>query len=480
MPRTENLTVMFTDIVGFTERTSLQSRAQNRAMLDDHNRLLLPLINRFGGRRIKSIGDALLITFRSPTDAVHCGMALHDALAEYNAGKPEEQQIHIRVAINVGEVRVDARDIYGEAVNVASRVEGLTPPDQIYFTEAVYLAMNKAEVTSLPLGKFKLKGIPEDVNLFQVPPRQVKRLIPGGEDLGAAPGELPFGGMHRMATSQAGLSALVAEVRDVQLPKVKSAVQGGLESLGAPPPKRRLQAWLLALIAVAAIALLYWVLPLTGGTEVIAEDADAIPAAETADPAAPITGEQPATAAAPALDPEAERQRQAQEWLTKGHAAFAENRRRDAVPAYERAVELEPKLQHDAKLAHNLVECLSWASDLAIPVIRALPSPEIIAALSARSAGDDKGAGRAINLLRELGHGNRIDPVVLAIERMESADSCEQKKSAIAELRALRSPRGLPALKSSLGSGIGAWFKNSCFRSEAQQAIKDIEATHPG
>ena len=143
-------------------------------------------------------------------------------------------------------------------------------------------------------------------------------------------------------------------------------------------------------------------------------------------------------------------------------------------------MELQPELQHDPKLAYNLVECLSWASDLAIPLIRKTTSKEIIAALSARSSGDDKGASRAINLLRELGHGDRIDPVVLAIEKLEAAQSCDQKKAAIAELRSARNPRGLPALKNSLGTGLGAWFKTSCFRSEAQQAIKEIEAAHPG
>src|ERR1043166_9135425 len=87
----ENLTVMFTYIVGYSELTSRQSRDQNRAMLRDHNRLLLPLVVRFGGRRVKSIGDSLMLGFSSPTDAVRCGMAMHDALAEYNYRKPENQ-----------------------------------------------------------------------------------------------------------------------------------------------------------------------------------------------------------------------------------------------------------------------------------------------------------------------------------------------------------------------------------------------------
>ena len=124
MAGTDNLTILFIDMVGFTERTSLQSREQNRSMLRNYNRLLLSVISGYGGRHVKSIGDALLVTFRSPTDGVRCGMAMIDSVAEFNAPLPVESQIHVRVALNVGEVRMERHDVFGEAVNVAARVEG--------------------------------------------------------------------------------------------------------------------------------------------------------------------------------------------------------------------------------------------------------------------------------------------------------------------------------------------------------------------
>ena len=68
--RTENLAIVFTDIVGYTARTSRQTREENARLLAEHDRLLLPIVRAFGGRRVKSIGDALLLTFRSPTDSV--------------------------------------------------------------------------------------------------------------------------------------------------------------------------------------------------------------------------------------------------------------------------------------------------------------------------------------------------------------------------------------------------------------------------
>src|SRR3989338_858326 len=102
----ENLTILFTDIVGYTDITSQSTRDESATMLRDYNRLMLPVISAFGGRRVKSIGDAFLVTFRSPTDGVRCAMALQDTAFEYSRDKTPQTQLRIRVAVNLGEVRV--------------------------------------------------------------------------------------------------------------------------------------------------------------------------------------------------------------------------------------------------------------------------------------------------------------------------------------------------------------------------------------
>lgn len=76
--KTQNPAVMFTDIAGFTARTSRQTREENARMLRRHDALLLPVIRALGGRRVKSVGDALLLVFESPTDSVLCGTAIQD------------------------------------------------------------------------------------------------------------------------------------------------------------------------------------------------------------------------------------------------------------------------------------------------------------------------------------------------------------------------------------------------------------------
>ena len=202
--KTENLAIVLTDIAGYTETTQNQSRQDNARLLATHNRILYPIIKRYKGRHVKSIGDALLLVFRSPTDAMLCAMAMQDALFEFNRNSTKEQQIHIRVAASLGEVRVTRNDVFGEAVNITSRIEGITPPDEIYMSEAVYMAMNKAEVPSQEVGRRELKGITGTVRIFNIPRFSTPRLVP--QDVMAAEDMsdlvYPYGGAH--LTTQEG------------------------------------------------------------------------------------------------------------------------------------------------------------------------------------------------------------------------------------------------------------------------------------
>jgi len=162
------LTVVFTDIKGFTERTSRSSRAQMVKVLEKHEELLKPIILQHGGRVVKTIGDAFLLTFESPTNAVLCGVRMQARLAQHNAEVPPEDHIDIRISMNTGEVEVIGNDVFGETVNLASRVEGITDAGEVYFTESTYLVMNKAEVPTSQVGQFRFKGIPEQVTIYRV------------------------------------------------------------------------------------------------------------------------------------------------------------------------------------------------------------------------------------------------------------------------------------------------------------------------
>jgi class 3 adenylate cyclase len=167
-PQTRNLTILLTDIKGFTDKTSHRSRADIQAMLDTHKGLVLPLLEGRGGKLIKTMGDAFLMVFESPTDAVLAGVQVQDTLLAYNKDKPADERIEIRIAINQGEVNLADNDIFGEPVNITARIEGVAEAGEVFFTEAVYLAMNKSEVPSSEVGLLQLKGIPEKVRVYKV------------------------------------------------------------------------------------------------------------------------------------------------------------------------------------------------------------------------------------------------------------------------------------------------------------------------
>jgi class 3 adenylate cyclase len=170
VPNTQKtLTVMFTDIAGFTRRTESVSRAAMMKQLETHNALLMPIVAHFDGRIVKSIGDALLVVFESPTNALQCGMLMQHRLREHNERRPPGERIEIKVSINTGEVTVTDGDVFGDPVNVASKVEKATQPGEIYFTEATFLAMNKAEVPNVFVKTFRPRGSDsEEIKLFKV------------------------------------------------------------------------------------------------------------------------------------------------------------------------------------------------------------------------------------------------------------------------------------------------------------------------
>jgi class 3 adenylate cyclase len=165
----EILTVMFIDIVGYTKTTQQLSREEFTKLHDVFDSISLPIFDRYEGKVIKKIGDAFLITFRSPTNALLCGIELQNEFDRYN--RTAKRALHIRVAVHTGEVIVRNDDVYGEAVNTTSRIEGVAGSDQIVFSDAVFSAMNKREIPYIHLGLRKLKGMKYPLRLFRVKSR---------------------------------------------------------------------------------------------------------------------------------------------------------------------------------------------------------------------------------------------------------------------------------------------------------------------
>ena len=184
--RTENLAVMLTDMKGFTAATTRQSRAENARMLALLDELVLPVVRAFGGRPVKTIGDAYLVLFGAPTSALLCGTALQDRLWDHGTRVPPGERIEVKIVVTLGEVRLVGsgpvpQDVYGEAVNLASRVEAEAAAGEVWFTEAVRLVADPSALEADDLGARRLKGIDEEVRLYRVRP------APGRDGEGGPP-----------------------------------------------------------------------------------------------------------------------------------------------------------------------------------------------------------------------------------------------------------------------------------------------------
>jgi len=159
---------MFTDMKGFTSRTSIHTREQLEELLDKQEELVRPIFEKFHGNVVKTIGDAFMVVFDSPTDAVLCGVKIQEELIKYNVKTDDENKMEIRIGINSGEVNIKGEDYFGEAVNIASRIESISEANEVYFSESVYLSMNKNEIPAVEIGVRHLKGIPDDIKVYKV------------------------------------------------------------------------------------------------------------------------------------------------------------------------------------------------------------------------------------------------------------------------------------------------------------------------
>lgn len=170
--KSQNLSIMMTDIQGYTNASSSSSREEIIGLIRRHNQLMIPVITFYGGTIIKSIGDAFLCTFPSATDAVVCAIIIQLLLREYNNNQKEEgKKMKLRVVINTGDVSIEKNDIYGDAVNITARMEGLEcfPGGAIGISESTYLLMNRNEIVTEKIGPQTLKGIPDPVTVYRVP-----------------------------------------------------------------------------------------------------------------------------------------------------------------------------------------------------------------------------------------------------------------------------------------------------------------------
>ena len=151
--------IMFTDIVGYT---SLMGKDEQKGLevLDQKLRLINSSLEKFNGEKLKDLGDGTLSSFRSAVDAVNC--AIHIQRANL-----QNSDFSIRIGIHIGDVIFRDGDIFGDGVNVASRIEPLAEPGGICVSGSVYENIrNQSGITSFFLGEKELKNVSEPIKVY--------------------------------------------------------------------------------------------------------------------------------------------------------------------------------------------------------------------------------------------------------------------------------------------------------------------------
>jgi adenylate cyclase len=159
---------MFTDIVGYT-RMAQSDESLALELLAEHRKLVRPLIPAHGGTEVKTIGDAFLVEFRSALEAVLCAVEIQKRMADRNSGASKERVMEVRVGVHLGDVVHEGGDVYGDAVNVASRIEPLAEPGGICISQQVFDSIrNKAKLEIVKMEEIELKNVELPVTVYKV------------------------------------------------------------------------------------------------------------------------------------------------------------------------------------------------------------------------------------------------------------------------------------------------------------------------
>ena len=161
--------ILSADVEGYS-RLMEEDEAATVKTLTEYRETITSMIQQHRGRVVDSPGDNLLAEFASVVDAVQCAVETQELLKAKNAELPENRRMEFRIGINLGDVIEEGNRIYGDGVNIASRIEAMSDPGGICIAMSVYNQIKKKLVLDYEdLGEHSVKNISEPIRVYRVP-----------------------------------------------------------------------------------------------------------------------------------------------------------------------------------------------------------------------------------------------------------------------------------------------------------------------
>ena len=167
-PATRRLAaILLADVVGYSGMMSRDEEGTHALVARKVRQLIDLNIKRYDGRFARSTGDGTLVEFGSALDAVRCGLDIQHGLAERHGAEPD--RVQLRIGINTGDVLADDRDIYGNSVNIAARLQALAAPGTVFVSQSIYdQTRSEPDLFFVDRGKHRVKNIPYPIHVFEV------------------------------------------------------------------------------------------------------------------------------------------------------------------------------------------------------------------------------------------------------------------------------------------------------------------------
>jgi len=159
------------DISGYSRLMQIDEEGTHTRVKRIERDLIEPSIVEHHGKLVKTTGDGFIAIFDSPVEAVRCSIVIQQNLVGRNASLPKHHWIEYRIGVNLGDVIIEVDDVYGDGVNIATRLEGIADPGQVYISGGIYEQIKHKLVCGYEsLGDRKVKNITDPVRVYRVLP----------------------------------------------------------------------------------------------------------------------------------------------------------------------------------------------------------------------------------------------------------------------------------------------------------------------